>query len=491
MPSLLNASPISSAEYVELVRPLALRRFDIFFNHIFRDSVAAVEGKFIPGAHFDEWARRQQASPKTATISARKHGKTLLYAQAWLAWRVFRTLHLPEAPAFEEWLFLSYSQDLAQYHLKKLKQYLSANPWFAALESLTDAESILRYRAPELPGTAARPEISVEPAGIFTFKRGRHPHGVIADDILRDPEKRLDLTQIAKITRIFKDEVISMPKEGGWLHVVGTPQDTEDLFAELRGLKAFDVAEYPAMVDEARRVALWPQMFPFERLEEIRDLEIGRKSFLKEYQCHPTREVSGYFDAEELDRIIDPALTPLDPFEPITGRIFVGGQDLGKKSHPSHLVIFEEVGEELVQRLSRWFDRTDYTEQVEHLRAYDRLYGLAGFCYDDTRQELESFKEKQELPACATGVALTAKEQHELGARFGNRVRCQRIRLLPDPRQRRSLLSVDDNLDAPVTADGHGDAFWSVALAVKAAESRTSVGLTVFELGRRREEVDE
>jgi len=304
MPSLLSASPISSAEYVELVRPLALRRFDIFFNHVFRDSIAAVEGKFLPGAHFDEWARRQQASPKTATISARKHGKTMLYVQAWLAWRVFRTLHLPEAPAFEEWLFLSYSQDLSQYHLKKLKTYLSANPWFAALESLTDAESILRYRAPALPGTAARPEISVEPAGIFTFKRGRHPHGVIADDVLRDPEKRLDLTQIAKITRIFKDEVISMPKEGGWLHVVGTPQDTEDLFAELRGLKAFDVAEYPAMVDEARRVALWPQMFPFERLEEIRDLEIGRKSFLKEYQCHPTREVSGYCDAEELDQII-------------------------------------------------------------------------------------------------------------------------------------------------------------------------------------------
>jgi len=485
------ASTISSDDYIDLVRSVAPRRLDVFVNHVFRDSLELIDGRFVPGRHIDRWCARLQERKKTGTISARKHSKSTTF-YGFIAWRLFRLLFGQDVPAFEELLYMSYSMDLSQYHLKKVKRYVEANPWFKPLQSLTDAESILHYRSPETVGTSERREIIIEPAGVMTFKRGRHPHGVLCDDILRDPEVRLDLTQIEKITRIFLEEIVSMPKEGGFLHIAGTPQDKEDLFKSLKDMGSFDVAEYPAIQDFERKEVLWPEMFPFDRLIEIRDKEIGKKAFLKEYQCRPVREVSGYFEDAEIDAIVDPMLRPMEAGTPTPGKLYVIGLDLGKKTHPSHLVLFEDTGTELVQRLSRWFDHTDYTDQVDVVKALDDLYTLSGFCYDDTRAELEGFKERQELPTCALGVPMTAKAKFECAAMFGRRVRHKTIRLLPDPRQRRQLLSVDDNLDAPENAEGHGDAFFSIMLACKAAELQTKpvVGFASLR-SERREEDDE
>jgi hypothetical protein len=482
MTSSLAAPLISSDEYVELVRSVAPRRLDVFVNHVFRDSLELIDGRFVPGRHIDQWCARLQERNKTGTISARKHSKSTTF-YGFLAWRLFRILFGQEVPAFEELLYMSYSADLSQYHLKKVKRYIEANPWFKPLVSLTDAESILHYRTPEVAGTSERREVLIEPAGVMTFKRGRHPHGVLCDDILRDPEVRLDLTQIEKITRIFLEEIVSMPQEGGFLHIAGTPQDKEDLFTALKQMESFDVAEYPAVIDFERREVLWPEMFPFERLIEIRDKEVGKKAFLKEYQCRPVREVSGYFEDAEIDAVIDPQLNPLSIGAQTPATRYVGGMDLGKKSHPSHFVLFEDTGTELIQRVSRWFDHTDYTEQVAFVNALDRLYDLVGLCYDDTRAELESFKERRELPACAVGVPLTAKAKFESAALFGTRVRQRTIRLLDDPRQRRLLLSVDDNLNAPETAEGHGDSFFSIMLACKAAQQRVRPTLGIVTVG--------
>jgi len=489
MTSSLSAPLISSDEYVELVRSVAPRRLDVFVNHVFRDSLELIDGRFVPGRHIDQWCTRLQERQKTGTISARKHSKSTTF-YGFVAWQLFRMLYAPEAPTFEELLYMSYSTDLSQYHLKKVKRYVEANPWFKPLVSLTDAESILHYRTPEVAGTSERREVLIEPAGVMTFKRGRHPHGVLCDDILRDPEVRLDLTQIEKITRIFLEEIVSMPQEGGFLHIAGTPQDKEDLFKALKEMESFDVAEYPAVIDFERQEVLWPEMFPYERLIEIRDKEVGKKAFLKEYQCRPVREVSSYFEEAELDTVIDSSLQPLEIGMATPGAAYVIGLDLGKKTHPSHLAFFEDTGTELVQRLSRWFDRTDYTEQVEVVKALDALYTLSGFCYDDTRAELEGFKERRELPRCALGVPMTAKAKFECAAMFGRRVRQKTIRLLPDPRQRRQLLSVDDNLDAPDTAEGHGDSFFSIMLACKAAELQTTpvVGFASRHSERRAEE---
>ncbi len=471
-----------SQEYRKLAAPLACERLEVFFNHVFRDSLEAAEGKFVPGRHLDEWCRRLERASKTSTKSARKHAKsTTLYAL--ILWLVFRLMFKPEAPRYLEMLYLSYKDDLSRYHLKKVKRYLEANPWFSGLKAVTDAESILHYKISSESGPR---EIVVEPEGILSFKRGRHPDGVLADDILRDPTVQLDLTQISKITRIFMEEVVSMPKEGGFLHVVGTPQDAMDLFSQLEAMPAFDCAQYPALINEASKEVLWPEMFPYHRLIEIRDTEIGKRAFGKEYQCRPVREASSYFEQQELDAVIDQTLTPWAGGKPEAQADYFAGLDVGKRSHPAHLAVFRKENDLLKQVLSKWFDRTDYTEQVEFLRAVHGHLGLVKLCYDNTRGELEGFAEQGLLPPRSEGVALTTKTKFELAAMFARQVREKTVRLLNDARQKRQILAVDDSLQAPATPDGHGDSFFSVCLAVMAAGG-TPLVIDDTELGDRQE----
>jgi hypothetical protein len=44
----------------------------------------------------------------------------------------------------------------------------------------------------------------------------------------------------------------------------------------------------------------------------------------------------------------------------------------------------------------------------------------------------------------------------------------KQIELLDDDRQRRQILTVDCDLQAPETSEGHGDAFFSLCLAILA-----------------------
>jgi hypothetical protein len=355
---------------------------------------------------------------------------------------------------------------------------------FDHLQNLTDAESILHYRV-NFAGEEIR-EFMLEPEGIMSFKRGRHPDGVMADDILRDPMVSLDLSQIEKITKIFLEEIMSMPKAGGFLHLVGTPQDESDLFSILQATPRFNCAEYPAIINRETKEVLWPEMYSYDWLIE-HELLTGKKAFLKEFQCRPVREVSSYLDQGEVDAVINPNLVEWDWVTPMKEHDYYMGLDLGKRSHPSHLTVFRSDKGKLIQVVSRWFDRTDYSEQLESIKLINEKLSLAGFDYDDTRAELEGFRERGELPLVARGIAFTVKNKHEMASLFGRRIRKKQIELLPDPRQKKHLLVVDDNLDAPSLPDGHGDSFFSNCLACKAAdvpEKQTYVGIvTSDEMG--------
>jgi len=111
----------------------------------------------------------------------------------------------------------------------------------------------------------------VEPAGITAFKRGRHPDLVVCDDILADPQTEMSISDIRRINRVFFQDVMSLPKEGGELMVVGTAQHSEDLFFKLRELASFQWGAFPAIQDFKQAVVLWPERFTFERLIEKRD----------------------------------------------------------------------------------------------------------------------------------------------------------------------------------------------------------------------------
>lgn len=428
--------------------------------------VERVEGIFKGGQHLEEWAFRLQKYDFTSTISARYHLKTTTIL-AYLAWQLYRMDRL-----YTEWLFIGYTQDLAAYHLKRLKKYIRAIPeYFDDFKDKTTAESILHY---ERNGQ----EFVCEPEGINSFKRGRHPDGIICDDILRDPEVKLDISQLKKIEDIFVQQIMQMPKHE--LHVVGTPQDREDLFARLETMPSFDCRTYSAEVNRVKKIALWPEVWPWERLKQ-KAQDIRERAYGKEFLCHPVRSEEGYFTYEEVDGVIEARYKNYGRWKKakINGNVY-GGLDIGKKRHPSHLSLFAENRKgRLIQIVSLWMDHKDYTEQLKICQGFIEYYKVERFEYDDTRAELEGFKERGELPGEMKPITFTQKKKHDMAAQLEKQFKSKGVALLKDKRQRQQLLNVDNDLKSMETAEGHGDSFWSNALAVHAAKG-SAVNITII-----------
>jgi hypothetical protein len=442
--------------------PNIFNSFPHFFYEVWAIAVKRVEGVFHVSDHIDEWCMAMQAYPKTARVAPRKHIKTTVNL-GYLAWKLLRMER-----AYNEWDFMSYTQEMSEYHLKRGKRYINAIPEiFGDYQALTDAESIWRY---EHEGR----EFVCEPSGVLTFKRGKHPHGMILDDILRDPEKRLDITQLKKIETIFLEEIHEMPLYE--MHITGTPQDEEDLFTTLEKMPDFFTRRYPAILNTATKEVLWHEFFPYERLEKIRE-NIGDKAFNKEYLCRPVRGEEGYFKAQALDKIILPKWTGFRVGMPHNLREYCfGGFDLGKKTHPSHLAIFGVNRKGwLVQVLSKWMDGWDYIDQLDYLKGIIQDFKVAKLYFDNTRAEFEGFYEEGKLPSEMEGLTFTAKNKFTMATELDRMVTQDKIRLVDDKRQKRQLLNVDNDLKAVETAEGHGDSFFSICLAVQAFKDGTGV----------------
>lgn len=454
------------------------KRFKFFFNTIFSQSIELIEGRFIPGEHIDTWCDRIQDSNETATLSARNHAKSMTI-YGFLAWLLFN-VEIFFTERFPEVLYLSYMDKLAGVHVRNLKRLVEINPYFADFQNLSTAETILKMRKGEKTFT-------VTPGGIMAFKRGRHTIGTICDDILQDPQAvKMDLSQIKKVSTTFFEQVASIKKKGGFNHVVGTAQDKEDLFFQLQKNKKYDWAMYKAITSFKNKTSLWPEQFSYNDLISIRDDEIGQKAFSKEYQCVPIRSAESYFDESNIDKLISDRYN-IDINEYKTDNRVVGGYDIGKKAHPAHFSVhelfeLEQTEEEkkkstrikykMKQLISKHFVKVNYTEQVEYIDDVIKKLGMEIVLYDNTRGELEGLDELGKIPPEMKPFIFSFKSKNAMATHFDVMVGKKRIDFVNDDKQKNQILSVDNDLDAPSTAEGHGDAFWSNAMTCMVANKK-------------------
>jgi len=494
--------------------------FSFFHRHIASIGISKIERGFKWGWHIGDLCSRLDRYQYTSTEAARRFSKSVTI-RSYVMWQLFKVQE-----GFTEWDYFSFIQKLAGDHLRKAKRYIDACPeYFSEYKSLSDAATLMRYEAPNGGQFECRPQ------GILGFKRGVHDDGLILDDILSDPTNSLELSVIAKITRIFQEEIASIPREHAPLHLVGTSQDASDIFHILRENPAFDTAQYPAeVIRDGATVALWPEVFPLDRLEKVKALMQRKRVYDKEYLLQPVRMGESFFMPEELEvkgHNLKPGRTPLD--YGLAKYDVVAGADIGKKRHPSHLSVLvviplesaDEEGEtktelipleesddlysyigdprgrmkagiykrhqddnlpddyviskvgkkyRLKQILSKWFDGTDYTEQLDYFKSAIRSFGISKMIIDNTRAEFDALDELGMVPREIELATMTARRNREMASLFDQAVGSASITFVNDDRQVNQICVVDNNLKAPETELGHGDAFFSNALAVQAAE---------------------
>ena len=271
---------------------------------------------------------------------------------------------------------------------------------------------------------------------------------------------------------------MSLPKEGGEIHLVGTAQHQMDLFFQLKNNKSWDWKEYKAILNEKEKLTLWPELFSYERLEQIRNEEIGEKAFSKEYMCSPVWTEEAYFNRIELMRSVDNNLKErtisAKEYYKQKKEMIVAGLDIGKKTHPSHLAIFEASGNHYTQLYELFMDGWDYSKQVDFINGLINFFGIDRLNYDDTRSELESFREKRLIDSSIwKPIVFKVKTKFDMASNFSRLVNYKeegehkpRVHLLNRQRMIDSILSVSNDLQAVESNIGHGDAFWGISLAL-------------------------
>jgi len=343
-------APFTAEEISVMTR--ASTDFVVFVNEIFSKS----SRHFISGEHVDNTARFLAQNKRTMRVSARNHFKSYsFYAHA--MWKI-----MFEAPQKSvEAHYFSYSQDLAGYHIGKLKQAIAGNPYFRHLiDKKTTAESVIRCTWDN------KHFYTMEGHGLIQFKRGIHCDYVYIDDPFQDPENELNPTIIHKINEIFKSNILDMPNEpDGELHCAGTPQTDEDFYFDKNITGRFAVKILPAINEDGS--ALWPEWMDIPELE-LKRIERTDRIFKREYLCSPVYSTESFFSKEYLEKkVIDFNIVSYKARLKYAkqGEI-IAGFDIGKKAHPSHLTVLEHRPDNtFVMIHHKWMDGWAYSNGKE------------------------------------------------------------------------------------------------------------------------------
>ena len=399
-------------------------------------------------------------------VLPRYHFKSTVLGHAFAIWRLlsFKT--------DANLLYLSYSDGMAQYHIAEINKAVRRNPiiteWID--DKAPNADFSFRW-------TQGSRQLDVPHGGLFSFKRGLHVNaGLIADDILRDPDNPLNLGQLNKIQEHFMTESMFIPIKGAPVIVIGTPMAPSDILSKLQDDERFISRVLPALDPEPGRRVLMPELYDEKFL--LTQQKASPRSFASEMLLTPYLSTSSYFSDLDMKRVENRELRSLNPSrdhsKDIDSDFTVAGFDVGKKRHPSHLVIYSSKNGNLQQIHQSFLDGWSYTDQIQFLNKVAFNFDIDKAYVDNTRGELE----ERGLNSIWTPIYFTAKAKRTMAQIMEKYVHGETLSMIVDERQRSQITCVDNELRAPEPPMGHGDAFFSNAMAILAFDETAKRGTT-------------
>jgi len=279
--------------------------------------------------------------------------------------------------------------------LKRLLSYLNGGPPADELE-LAQMKVLLERKF----GQGHRWLGEVRGGGILAAVRGKHPKFVVVDDPLSDFANPAEAAELERINRVFFQVVLSLPRRGDPIIVIGMPQAEDDLLYRLANNDSFLWRRLPAISDEANQTVLWPEVFSYEVLVQKRK-EVGENAFLVEYMLVPLRSLDGFFSREEIEACVDAQLKRWTPDEPFPHHEIEGvyaGIDIGREAHPTHISVLARLQGHLLQIYEAFLDHVDWNTQVRLINQFVEHFDIRRAYYEATRGRTGRPRAEQSRP---------------------------------------------------------------------------------------------
>lgn len=154
-----------------------------------------------------------------------------------------------------------------------------------------------------------RPESSIFCAGLDTTTTSKHFDIIVADDLVT-PEDRDSPAKRAKTIKYWDDIIDLLHKRHGICFFIGTPWHWDDLYQWIErknvtlkkeGKPEVKVLKEPAYIEkEGKRVFLFPDILPEEKLNDIRARKSDISNFSANYLLRPIHPSSQIFKEDAL-----------------------------------------------------------------------------------------------------------------------------------------------------------------------------------------------
>lgn len=223
-----------------------------------------------------------------------------------------------------------------------------------------------------------------------------------------------------------------------------------------------------------------------EFLQSCRDEMPDEESFLQEYMCVPEDDADSYIGWELILPCVSSAIGKID-WRTLPGPFFLG-YDVARKKDLSVITLMHQVGNVLIQCALIVLERKKFSEQRSILYSLldDKRVKKAAIDATGIGAQLAEEAADKYGTTRVNEVVFTMGAKQELAIPFKTRFEDRTIAIFDDLKLHADLRSVKKETtsagnvifkaEAGAT-DGHADRFWSMALAVNAAESLTNPGV--------------
>ena len=383
-------------------------------------------------------------------------------------------------------IYLSASQEAAKTHVMELKHALFRNDKLRVLHRhVSDADSKIYFK---LAGGHTRLLVYY---GYRQIKRGMHANGaLIMDDIYDDPNDPLTPTQILQDNERYDKTIKDMPNPGSSSQfLIGTPISDKDLFTILPDRETWEHLEYN--VDSIRPGSNDETLAPHikTRAQVNQAVKENYAAAQSELFCRPYYDSNSIITREDFTKLVRKGSISHDlslPYNKTPGEITVLGADIGRVEDPSHFSVFSKRGNVVRQIYQRFYDQVSLVTQIQVLNNLVDVFDIDAGGIDNTNTNLQDFGVNPVLELVRFTTPLKQSLSNAFLFFIRNALRFADVKdlselvegvpdnadiileFIDDPRQKAHVTSVDKALKTPRTRDGHGDAFFSIALAFRA-----------------------
>ena len=242
----------------------------------------------------EEWIELFENNRFVCLLAPRGHGKSTI-VEGYIIWRILLD------PSIRI-LITTVNQNKAEEMMSFISHHLEFNEKIIEIfgEQKSNLWSRSKLRVKAKGGGIIHKEPTLQVLGVTSSQVSSHYDIILLDDVC-DRRNTQTAHRRRQLKEWYNTELLEMLEPGGKVLNIATRWHEDDLHNYLSNIDEFVSKRYQAIIDEDKKISLWPDRFNYDELIKLREEHIGKVAFQMQYQNQITQTEDAPIKAEWVD----------------------------------------------------------------------------------------------------------------------------------------------------------------------------------------------